>query len=127
MYPTIFDKRTRRLIRVSSKDLKTYQASVQEWAFIRRTELNAVRAFLKSEIKATSLLRIDCAIHLNHTRMITKDGRRKAFDAHNRLKALFDGIAAVLQLDDRYFYCGEAKPKLSEKEQIDFTLSVESL
>lgn len=127
MYPTIFNKYTRKLTRIPSRELKEFQIRVRGWAIQNALIINPGRKFLTDNLTSTSLIRINATIYLEKSWLIGLKNQRKAFDAHNRIKALFDGIASVFQIDDRYFYCGEVKPVIAPADSISFSLKLENL
>lgn len=52
------------------------------------------------------VLRVDTWFAFEHSRLWTKDGQPQMLDADNRRKALQDGLANILDIDDKWIFSG---------------------
>lgn len=95
------------------KDLKkTWAAELQN-----NIALHKCRATLRSWILAGKYIRIETYAFFPYFDLFTKEGLPRKMDGTNRLKALHDVLAELLEVDDSWFWDAEVKKRVDKKER----------
>lgn len=89
-----------RMVRVLSKDFVAYRTQFSNWVLQNKEQILAAQETIRLWDKPLSVTMI---VAFDSTRLVTKDGRMKANDATNRVKATHDLLAAALGIDDKIF------------------------
>lgn len=112
MYPTVFSRHKKRFIRVPSADLRQFKKDAELWRLQNLGLVNQTRPILKRTLATSedALIRVDAYLCFPRDQVYTLKHKRKKMDASNRLKALHDALAEILQIDDRYFSTGISEP-----------------
>lgn len=61
-------------------------------------------------------IKVDLLFSIPKSAMFTKDQRVKKLDVDNRIKAVFDSISDLIQVDDRHFQVGSAMKCYNESK-----------
>jgi len=99
IYKHFYDKRKRKIVRASADPLLAYKEEVRLWALCNKRLCIRANELLRDE----KSIRVKAWVTLEKSRIWTKDGRPKKNDVSNRGKALFDGLADVIGIDDKLF------------------------
>lgn len=81
---------------------------------------------IKSNLKPSDSLRVDCFFIFHKNRIISKKGEYKKLDVTNRIKALHDAISDMVGIDDKQFIsvgCEKIICENQEDEQVIVLLS----
>lgn len=89
--------------RVKTSEYRQYEKRFLDWAREHFLEISKAK-----EIGAETLVDVDCSFFIDQKRLISQKGRPKKIDTSNRLKALHDCLARILELDDSYFWGASA-------------------
>lgn len=68
-------------------------------------------------IKNGTPLEIRCVFFFKKSRMLTKAGMPKRLDTSNRIKALHDGVAQMMKIDDCWFFRVYAEKVIALSEE----------
>lgn len=99
LYKHFVNPRSRKVIRVSTQDLKKYKKACEEWKIHNQALCHTANLYLKSE----KAIRVDCYVGLATKKIWKLDGGVKKLDVSNRGKALLDCLADVIDIDDKLF------------------------
>lgn len=99
-----------------SRELKTYVADFAAWAKREEVLLAKARKFIREEILLKDkMLKVDTYACFPGTSLWTLKSQAKKMDGTNRIKALHDCLAEVLQVDDSWFWQGSFEKLESRK------------
>lgn len=98
-------KTSRRRSRVCN----AFYATVEKFNNLNRRNLDRIALQVKMWIKDGHAIGLDCYVLVEHSRIWTKDGMPKSFDADNRRKALQDAVCELLGIDDKWVFCGNTE------------------
>lgn len=105
---------------------KSYEQTVSHWALQNAHQLNVLRDWV-TQIPRAHAIRIDHIFHFHAFRIVTRGGKPMKNDSWNRPKVLHDCLAALLGIDDCYFWSGvlEKSPITIEglQESVDLHFS----
>lgn len=126
-YPT---NRTGR--RYAGEKLIKFKHACQVYALENKREIQAIADYLKEEIKnEDSWIQVSAYIERPHNKIWTKKKTlHKQSDASNRIKALHDSLADMLNIDDHYFATGPTRFVVGSQEKVTIvltTLKIESI
>lgn len=126
--------------RFKTKVYKSFENDVRIWALQKRVQVEIARD-MTLQLSARQAFRLDCLFwHCSTDILMKSDGKRslqnpspklkgepKRNDTFNRVKALSDSLAAILGIDDCWFWAGSVD-KLPvkngvQKVGVDITLS----
>lgn len=82
------------------------------------------------ECRARRFLHVDAIFKFHEKNILTKDGKPQRNDTSNRIKALHDVLAAILGIDDSYFWslaCDKKVTLDTQDECVDVTIVVADL
>jgi len=108
--------------RVKTKEYKAYAKAVEEWAYFNARSLSPIRR-LAADAK---LVYLEVLFLIHHPRLFTQALRPKRLDTTNRLKALCDMLAKILEVDDSKFWtvwCSKLPVEGVEDEGVAIRLS----
>lgn len=104
--------------RHKTKEYLEFDRSAKIWAFHHHQEiLNA-----KNALKDSPFLEIHCVFYFPEGRLLTKKGLAKRLDVDNRLKALFDRLVTILELDDSCFFRCHCHKLVHDRYNCDITI-----
>lgn len=97
-------RRSKRLAFVSSKKLCDYKLEMMTYRGLNYHFIqSAQKQILKWQL-LTPKISIHCNFYFHHQRLFTKQDTIKKLDVSNRLKAIHDAIAELLEIDDSSFF-----------------------
>lgn len=112
-YPTDF--KTGR--RFTGKELSDFKTRLAFWSLKRAPEISKIIEELKWELADhRKCLRVDSYLFFQYSSLFTtpvtktERPRRKKMDPQNKMKALYDSLAAMLGIDDSRILPGEVRP-----------------
>lgn len=112
---------------VKSKSHRVFRDLCHLWALQNRSDFEPIRDELimltrqMKEKHGFAAFRVD--VYFAFT-----DSSIKTADTDNRMKALYDGLAAILEIDDRHFYAGNCeKVMTTSKEQECSVIRIEPM
>lgn len=103
--------------RKNSDEYLSFLHEVKIFELSNRRVLKQAAEELKDRILS---VRLD--FYFTKDKVYCKDGRIKALDHHNRLKATLDALAGVLQIDDRMFFEVSCVKKVAEVNYTDIEI-----
>lgn len=95
--------------RIKSRELRKWETDLTAYAYENLQTVNSVRRILEQELMSNQVLQIEALYYFKPSRILCKSGEPKRLDTSNYLKALHDGLANVLGIDDKYFWDGTFK------------------
>lgn len=102
---------------VTSPELKQFQKEMEAW---RLTNLVLVYA-LKKKIREWKLIdlqiRVEVQAFFSELQLFTLDGKVRTMDASNRIKALHDCLADILEINDSWFFECEISKRITRKAE----------
>lgn len=113
-YITFFNKRTKRVQRVKSKEAVNYQNEFDLYVSEHLQAFKQAQALFKDQP-----LCVHCEFHFEKSRLVTKKGTFKKLDVSNRLKALHDLLAKALAIDDSAFVRVSAEKGCTEEDETE--------
>lgn len=108
-----------RIGRVASAKLIAFRKEMQKWLYQHHSEVKLAVDKCGDALDAGFLFQVNCYFLFNRKSLYTLEGQPKKMDVSNRIKALHDSIADIIQIDDRLFwsvYCEKVELKLNEPE-----------
>lgn len=92
-----------------SDSLTIFQLQCKDFRNRNLSKVYQIREILMKWISQGFVLRVDSWFAFEHSRIWTKDGQPQVLDADNRRKALQDGLATILDIDDKWFFSGNVE------------------
>jgi hypothetical protein len=97
---------------VPTADLTNFQKEVQiVWKQKNLVAVCKLRAMLRDWMLKGKYIRVETFAFFNYTDLFTQKGIPKRMDASNRIKALHDSLAGVLEVDDCWFWDAEIRKR----------------
>lgn len=109
---------------IKSAEYRSYENEVRTWMLTHQKELQKARD-LCQKVSALKFVHIDTIFEFHKSAILTKENKPKRNDTSNRLKALHDVLAAILGIDDCYFWSGNFDKTVipdSQREGVEITL-----
>lgn len=100
----ILVRRGRKTYHVPSEELKTFKKEMASYAVFNRKAFEFNKGVVGAWVGEGCLLEVKAEMFFEHSRIFCKDGSPKKFDVSNRLKALHDQLALLLDIDDKWFF-----------------------
>jgi len=113
MYSTIYQRG--RPIRIPSVELKKFNQDLDRWAFGRTDDLARAMRFFRECAAVGLKFKIDRFFFFEYKRIFSQEGNVKIMDASNRVKALDDGVAKVIDIDDKLFFRGSEEKAICDQ------------
>lgn len=99
-----------------TRELEDYVKAVAAWAKTNEVAVAKAKSFIRNEILLKGqMVRIDTYACFHGTNLWTQKGLAKRMDGSNRIKALHDCLAEILQVDDSHFWSGSFEKLETEK------------
>lgn len=116
MYKTVRIKTRAGFIykRGKGEEMRLWERDMAVWAVLNADALRQVSQYVKQNLRVGTVLRVDASFYFKIERIMCKDGKPKRLDTSNYLKALHDVIAALIGVDDCYFFDGEFRKRMME-------------
>lgn len=93
-------------------DLKKYVKAVEEtWKNQNLVAVYKCRKMLRDWMLQGKYIRVETFAFFNYFDLFTQQGVPKRMDGSNRIKALHDSLAAVLEIDDSWFWDTEIRKR----------------
>ncbi len=117
----IKDKRTGKMYAriCPTNELDSYKDQFYQWALLNKYTIHQVAVYLKESMLKGYKPYLKLYACFNHKEIYTLKGDPKYLDATNRVKAIHDLLAEVLQIDDKEFY-GSSVEKIDAGEKESF-------
>lgn len=108
--------------RRKSDVLQHFQLQCLSFKNTNLIKIGQIRNELLNWIKDGFVLRVDTFIAFERSRIWTKDGQPQVIDADNRRKALQDGLAKILDIDDKWFFSGNIEKVTCDQKESECSL-----
>lgn len=93
-------------------DLKKFNKAVEvEWKELNLVAVYKCRKLLREWMLRGQFIRVEVYAFFNYFDLFTQQGVPKRMDASNRIKALHDSLATVLEIDDSWFWDCEIRKR----------------
>lgn len=103
-----------------TRELEQYEKAMKETWKAEGNNLAAIykcRAAVKDWQLRGLYLRVETFAFFPYFDLFTKEGLPRKMDGTNRLKALHDCLAEILEVDDCWFWDAEVKKRVDEKDR----------
>ena len=112
---------------VKSKAYRVYEGNVHRWVLMNQDTIIKLRTFF-TDI-GSYVIHIDTTFNMLGTSIVCKNGKPKRNDTSNRLKALHDVLAAVIGIDDSYFWSGSFSkiPTIAAEDFVDIDFKLRTI
>lgn len=87
-----------------TQEYRSYEREVSGWAIRNQPTIKELRAFFV-EI-GPLVIHVDSVFNMSKSSILCLNGKPKRNDTSNMIKALHDVLAAVIGVDDSYFWSG---------------------
>ncbi len=101
--------------------LKAFQKEMALYPFQYPNHFAHCKKKVDQWMNEKKLLDIHCTFFLNESRIYTKDLRPQVWDVSNRLKALHDCVAKMLDIDDKLFFRIAAEKAIAHQDIEEMT------
>lgn len=98
--------------RFKSKQFKCWEAEFKTWALVHNGAVLNARNYLNKQLPGHYIY-IHTQFCWHYANILTKEGKPKRNDTSNRIKMVHDALAALLWLDDSYFFDGSFTKRLT--------------
>lgn len=103
VYATI--QRDAKSWRTKSAELREFERDALNWALAGGPGLHRARDLAKQARNGKNLvLDVHAKFYFKRERILCKNGKPKRLDTSNRIKALHDALATILEVDDCFFW-----------------------
>jgi len=111
--------------RYNSTKYLSFKSDVRSWWLHNNQYVHIYRKRVKEWVDNGWYLRVDCVFRFKSQRLWTQEGKPKALDSSNYLKACHDELAKVLDVDDKFFWNGtfDKLPARGGKECTEITIN----
>ena len=97
-------RRGSKTYHVPSDELKLFKVKMNGYPVLNGNLFKMNKSIVKSWISDSYALECRIMFFFKKERVFCKDGRPKKMDVSNRLKALHDQLATLLEIDDSWFF-----------------------
>jgi Holliday junction resolvase RusA-like endonuclease len=107
----------------NSKVWKQFLNTVDMYQLQNQLRLEALSGELKKSLAQGFVLSVDCYFVFYSDRVFYKPSMKvKQLDPDNRLKGALDGLARILDIDDKYFFAGHREKVITHQEAEECTM-----
>jgi hypothetical protein len=102
--------------------MKSFETNADFWGIKNRLLINQVHEYFVDEIYNNRWIQVYLYMHIEKSKLFTKNGKLKKIDASNRIKATHDMLSEIIRIDDKHFSVGKSEFVLSNENKIDVLL-----
>lgn len=102
LYASIY--RGGKMLRVPTSELRAFKEEANRWAVLHSVTVVRTKKEIQKWYEKNYAIQLEIFLSLPYSKLFNKDGVAKSYDASNRIKALEDCIATILEVDDRNFW-----------------------
>lgn len=89
---------------VPSGDLKKFQKAMEDWKNRNLVAAHKCRAMIRDWQLQGKQVRVDVLAFFNYFDLFTQQGTPKRMDVSNRMKAMHDCLAEMMEVDDSWYW-----------------------
>jgi len=117
IYKPIYNKHINRIRYLKTALLKSFETEAMVYSVKNRQEVKKASFIARTWLTDHPYIQLDTFFVVPFSKIMTQKNKVKRCDVMNHLKALYDGLAAMLEIDDRYFTTGRAEYVLNDSNQ----------
>ncbi len=102
-----------------SLELEHFKLRCRSFKNVNHVLISQMRLQCLEWIKQGYILRVDTWFGFEHSRIWTKDGQPQRIDSDNRRKPMQDGLAEILDIDDKWFFSGNIEKVTSDSKELE--------
>jgi hypothetical protein len=92
-----------------TKEARNFDQQVMTYRLMNIHRVNSLEMSMKQLLSDGFVFRVDCYFIFEKSKLFSKKKEVKTIDAQNRCKATIDALVKLVEVDDKYFFAGDAE------------------
>lgn len=110
-------KRVPQTYRRRSVELEKFYEKCYIFKNLNKGAFDVIAHQVKAWLDSGQMIGMDCYIAFEKSRLFTQKGDVKQIDSDNLRKSLQDGFCKLLNIDDKYVFCGNTEKISCERKE----------
>lgn len=103
--------------RYGSKELEHFKTQCKSFYNLNYEKIDSISEIMQGWINKGMVIRLDCYVAFEYSRIFTLEHNPKQLDADNRHKGLQDALSTMLKIDDKFIFSGIIEKVTCENKQ----------